>query len=355
MMEIGTIFNYQGFSEFSGIDINVGWSISAGKLISPADTNKPLQFNYASALWEWKKTVVCNKKSLRLYSYMTALNFYGEFYINSENKLCSYFSYGSTTSVSTLPIGFNNGDLLEFSLLKSGWSLIFSVKNLTTNQVVNLDASNVIHATHKLRLITSEVTEVSSYKLESSQEQGGTIAVGDSITYGNSATTEANGWVRIANFMTEAGGGDRSADAVLLIPEIVNHIKPSRVIYAMGTNDGDINVWKANLVFFQNKMRVNRITFIPCAPYANNNKSMQPFKDYIIANYDVYFDFFELTKQDGNTNIKSNYDSGDGVHPNNFGHLEIGNFLLNNQFYNYFEDFSNNFLINLYHSILTSA
>jgi len=338
-MEIGTILNYQEFTDLSGTDVNAGWSVNNNKLIGPADTTKYLQFNYVSGLWLWKKTIVSNKKTLKLFIYNTAGNFTGDFYINSQNKLCSHFSYDNTTNTSSEVLTYNNGDILEFSLLKNGRLLTFSVKNLNTNQIVSLNASNVAISIHKLRLITSEVTEISSYKLESSQTTGGTLVVGDSITQGSNATSDNQSWVFIANWERDCGPGDKSPDALLLIPEILNIIKPIRVIYAMGTNDTIIDNWKNAVVKFSKVMNANRITFIPVCPYANNVRSMQSYFDYITSNFKVYFDFYTVTKQSNSTSLKPEYNSGDNVHLNNAGHAAVGNYVLQNNFYEYFKSF----------------
>lgn len=343
-MEIGIIKNYISFSNFSETDMNSGWSIANNKLIGPADTSKPLQFKYVSGLWKWKKTIVTNKKSLKAFIYNTAGNFTGEFYINSQNKLCSFFSYDNSTNISSDALAYSDGDNLEFTINKDGWDLTFAVKNLSTNQTVSMNAGNVAISIHKLRLITSEVTEILSYKLESSQLKGGTWVVGDSITYGSAAASALLSWVGITGWNRVCGPGDRSSDALLLLEEILTYIKPERIIYAMGTNDSSIETWKSAVSQYQQTMNANKITFIPVCPYANNIRSMQPFRDYIVANFSVYFDFYTVTKADNSTNLNPAYDSGDHVHPNTSGHSAIGNFTINSPNYNYFKNFTDDTL-----------
>ncbi|QWA38878.1 SGNH/GDSL hydrolase family protein [Chryseobacterium sp. ZHDP1] len=343
-MEIGIIKNYSSFSNLSETDISAGWSIINNKLVSPADITKPLQFKYVSGLWQWKRTIVSNKKSLKLFINNTAGNYTGEFYINTQNKLCSSFSYDSSLRVSTDAISYNAGDLLEFSILKNAWSTFFAVKNLSTNQTVTLDASNVVFAIHKLKLITSEVTEISSYKFESSQPVGGTYVVGDSITNGSAATTPELSWVGLTGWNRLCGPGDRSADAILLLEEILNYVKPDRIVYAMGTNDPNIDVWKNAVQQFKQVLNAGRITFIPICPYANGVKSMEAFQQYIVGNFSIYFDFYSVTKAQGSTILNPLYDSGDHVHPNNPGHSAIGNYTINSPHYNYFKNFADDTL-----------
>lgn len=339
-MEIGTIINILTFEDLSDTDINQGWGITSGKLVSPANISQPLQFSYVSALWKWKKVIVSNKKTIKLFINNLAGNYTGDFYINENNKLCSHFSYNNSVHTSVESVNITDGDLLEFTLHKDGWNTIFSVKNMTTNVTVSLDASNVVFATHKLRIITSEVTQITSYKLESSQLVGGDVAVGDSITYGDAAESSSTSWVGIAGFDRVCGPGDRSTEAIALLPEIMNFVKPKRIIYAMGTNDQDISTWKNALQIFKNRMKSNRITFIPVCPYANNIRDMSVFRNYVISSFQVYFDFYTLTKSNSGTGIKTEYNSGDGVHPSQLGHTTIGDYVLGNEFYDYYENFS---------------
>lgn len=340
-MEIGTILNYQAFNNLSNTDINLGWSVGNNKLVSPADISKPLQFKYTTGLRKWKKTIVANKKTLKLYIYNTAENFRGEFYIDSNNKLCGFFSYDNSTSVSADSIGYTNGDLLEFTVERINRQSTFSVKNKTTNQIVSVVTNNIAYSIHKLRLICSEVTEISSYVKESSAEfEPETVVVGDSITDGSSSTTENGSWVNIAGFMALCGPGDRSTDAILLFDEILTVVKPKRIIYAMGTNDVQISNWKNGLSLFEQKMNANKITFIPVCPYANSTRSMQPYFDYVTGKYSIYFDFYTITKQNNSTDLKPEYNAGDNVHLNDAGHLQVGNYCLSSQYYDYFKDFS---------------
>lgn len=343
-MEIGIITNITSFQNLNETDTNTGWSVSGGKLVSPADITKPIQFSHVSGLWMWNRKIISDKKTLKLFFYNTAGNFTTDFYINDQNKLCSHFSYDNTTRTSTDILGYTSGDLLEFSIIKNGRTITFSVKNLNTNQIVNLNASNVAISIHKLRLITSEVTEISTYKFESSQTTGGTLVVGDSITYGSNATAENLSWVSIANWERDCGPGDKSPDALLLIPEILNFIKPIRVVYAMGTNDTIIDNWKNALVQYGKVMNANRITFIPVCPYANTSRSMQAYYDHIIANYSIFFDFYTTTKVASGTNLKPEYNSGDNVHLNNAGHAAVGNFILSSPYYEYYKNFEDNTL-----------
>lgn len=340
-MEIGLILNYQGFTDLSKTDINTGWSVSNNKIVSPADVSKPLQFSYVSGLKKWKKTVVANKKTLKLYIYNTAENFRAEFYINANNKLCGFFSFDNSTSISADSLIYNDGDLLEFSINKVNRESTFTVKNLNTNQIISLATNNVAYAIHKLRLLCAEVTEISSYVKESTvQFEPATVVIGDSITDGSAATSDAGEWVNIAGFTAICGPGDRSNDALLLFNEILNVVKPKRVIYAMGTNDVTIDNWKSALTQFEQKMNSNKITFIPVCPYANGIRSMQPYYDYIVSKYNIYFDFYTTTKQSNSTALKTEFNSGDNVHLNDAGHLAVGNYVLTNQYYDYFKSFS---------------
>lgn len=333
MAAIGTIYSKSDFIDLIDFDLKGNWGISSGKLISSGGSSI-LQYRYASALddFTWKIRTNTAALNVQLYGIRSGNNIRTTFTVESGKAKWNY-AYNNTSGLSSSSISIGPSDILEYQITKNQWTVSFTVKNITTGAETTV-AAPIAVTIHKLRLWSASAIEVTSLIKTSEQEfQPLNLLVGDSIAYGSSATTSNLRWGTIAAFQIEGSPGDTSSDALELVYEIRNIIKPKRVIYAFGTNDLDIEVWKTNLQAFKSLISQRNIVFIPITPYANSNRDMTTYQTYIAANFSKYFDLFSVTKQSGNSNMKTEYNSGDNVHPNTAGHQAIGNYVLASPYY----------------------
>jgi len=335
MAAIGTIYNKSNFTDLSDFDTKGNWELSAGKIISSGG-NSVLQDKRASALDEFQLKVRTTSKFLNIQTYgiKAENNIRATFSIENGHAKWQ-FAYDNSSGTSSASIIIDNGDILEFVITKTQWTVNFQIKNITKNIACDVVATVAITA-HKLRFFASAAVDIISIEKTSNQEfEPLNLLVGDSISYGSSASIPANRWGSIAGFSVEGSAGDTSVEALELLYEVTNIIKPKRVIYAMGTNDLDIEAWKTNLQEFKNYINQRNIVFIPITPYANSIRNMTAYQTYIAANFTKYFDLFSVTKQAGNSNLKTEYNSGDNVHPNNAGHQAIGEYVLASPYYTF--------------------
>ncbi|CEJ71250.1 hypothetical protein BN1195_03595 [Chryseobacterium oranimense G311] len=335
MATIGTIYNKNNFTDLSDFDTKGNWELSAGKIIS-SGSNSVLQYKRASALDEFQIKVRTTSKFLNIQTYGIKAENNIKTTFSIENGRAKWeFAYDNTSGTSPAAIIIDNGDILEFIITKTQWTVNFQVKNITKNTACDVAAPVAITA-HKLRFFASSAVDIISIQKTSNQEfQPLNLLVGDSIAYGSSASIPGNRWGTIAVFSVEGSAGDTSSEALELLYEIINIIRPKRVIYGMGTNDLNIDNWKANLQQFKTIVEQRNIVFIPITPYANSVRNMTAYQAYIAGNFSKFFDLFSVTKQSGNSNMKPEYNSGDNIHPNNAGHLAIGNYVLNSPYYEY--------------------
>ena len=335
MAEIGTIYNKSNFTDLSDFDTKGNWELLSGKIISTG-SNSVLQYKRASALDEFQVKVRTTSKFLNIQTYGIKVENNIRTTFSIENGQAKWeFAYDNSSGTSTSAIIIDNGDILEFIITKTQWSVNFQVKNITKNTTCNVAAPVAITA-HKLRFFASSEVDIISIQKTSNQEfQPLNLLVGDSIAYGSSASIPVNRWGTIAGFSVEGSAGDTSSEALELLYEITNIIRPKRVIYGMGTNDLNIDNWKANLQQFKTIVEQRNIVFIPITPYANSVRNMTAYQTYITANFTKYFDLFSITKQSGNSNLKTEYNSGDNVHPNNAGHQAIANYVLGSPNYTF--------------------
>lgn len=262
MSAIGTILQRETFLDLSDFDIKGNWEVSAGTLLSPGSSSV-LQYKYASALdeFQWKIRTDSPNLIVQLYGIRAVNNIRTAFSVSNGRAAWS-FAYNNTNGTSETSIVIDTSDVLEYIITKTQWTVSFEVKNITknTSSFVLIPATSTAITAHKVQFYSP--TQARIHRLEKTSEQlfqPLNLLVGDSITYGSSATIPANRWGAIAGFQIEGSAGDTSVEALELLYEIINIIKPKRVIYAMGTNDLNLNVWKDNLQLFKKKINQKSI------------------------------------------------------------------------------------------------
>jgi lysophospholipase L1-like esterase len=118
-----------------------------------------------------------------------------------------------------------------------------------------------------------------------------------------------------------------TSDAISILPEILAH-QPTTVILKMGGNDVQFGhppgQWQTDYTNLVTQLRSNGIIAKHCLPIPRRNLDLTPLKDFILTNYpagDVIDTWTPLLM--GTFSLSTNYDSGDGVHPNDAGHAVI--------------------------------
>lgn len=336
MAIIGEILKRTNFENLVDFDLKAGWDVVSGKIVCNGN-NDILQYKYTSMLdkFTWKIKTNSSALNIQFFGIRSANNIRTT--LSLENGKAKWaFAYNSTTGISAQTIAIDQGDILEYVFTKDEWNYTFTVNNITKGTSSSVATSSITLTAHKLRLWSSSPLEITSLEKTSNQEFApNNLLLGDSISYGSSATTSANRWGQLAGFQIEGSTGDTSVEGLELLYEVTNIIKPKRVIYAFATNDLNIEVWKTNLMDTKARLEQRNIVFIPITPYANSTRDLSAFQAFIQGNFTKYFDVFSITKQSGNTNMKTEYNSGDGIHPNNLGHHDISQYVLSSPYYNF--------------------
>ncbi len=334
-MEIGTIYTQNNWQNLNDFTISNNWSLDSGKL-KTTGSNGILQYKHASALEQFKWKIRTNSATLviKLAGAKSANNINTIFSL-VNGKAQFTLTYDGTNSVSNNSIIIENGDILEYIIERNIGLATFTVKNITknTSTAVNVTTAFVISY---IQFYSNTACEIQLLEKSSMMQFSPmNLVVGDSITRGSDANPLTNRWVTKVGFLALSSPGDTSTEALLLLHEIFNIIKPKRIIFAFGTNDLNIDLWKSNMQLFRSKISQKNIVFIPITPYANSTRDMTSYKNYVSTTFDKYFDVFSVTKVSLGPNMKSEYNSGDGVHYNNIGHAAIADHILTSQFYTF--------------------
>src|SRR5262249_9204379 len=118
-----------------------------------------------------------------------------------------------------------------------------------------------------------------------------------------------------------------TSDALSSLPEVLVQ-QPDTAILMIGGNDVQFGVsasqWQAQYSNFVAQLQANGVHVKHCV-LPRNNADLRPLRDWIASSYstndviDTWTPFLSGTSQ-----LKSIYDSGDGLHPNDAGHLLLG-------------------------------
>lgn len=158
------------------------------------------------------------------------------------------------------------------------------------------------------------------------------IILGNSITYGQSATTQAQRYADLVvnkNYnIVSGGGGDVTQDVVNRLPEI-KLLHPKYALIMIGGNDVFFNytssTWQTNLKNIRDSLVSYGIIPIHLYPTARTIVDERPLRNFLDTcskfSTDKKIDLFTATLKSGtNYALATEYDSGDGVHPSNAGH-----------------------------------
>ncbi len=165
------------------------------------------------------------------------------------------------------------------------------------------------------------------------------IFIGNSITYGQGVSDVNGRYPKVAfkdnpvQASINSGGADATGEVILKVPEIVSYSNGT-VFLMLGANDLLYSVptltWQANYAAIVNAIHASGKGVIHLTPTPRITPSVLPLRTWLYATYpnDSIIDTYTLLK--GATNIlHADYNSGDGVHPNQIGQTALGNFIAN--------------------------
>ena len=233
------------------------------------------------------------------------------------------------------------GNVVDCSLTRSGWTLTAAATNRANGQtsITSIDFSDAAG------LLAPTISRVCFYPLVGTvyfddltfainhRKPARFEVVGASISDGYNASSYSNGYVRVLQtnypqvICNDSGSSNTMTNSLSTLPEILAH-QPTTVLLMMGGNDLQFGYppgqWQSAYTNLVSQLRSNSIIVKHCLPTPRTNVDLTPLKDFILTNYpmgDVIDTWTPLLM--GASLLNSNYDSGDGVHPNNAGHALI--------------------------------
>ncbi len=229
------------------------------------------------------------------------------------------------------------GDTLKVGLRRSGYSYYGYTINVTqgwtsdTNIIVNdLSGTHVPLNSHNVCLNHVDgawgVVDVKYYDIVSQANQ--IMVVGNSITLGQDASTIDNRWASLLPYAStqiySGGGGDVTESVVKRLGQIIA-LEPRYVYMMIGGNDilytYDTSVWRGNYRTIRNTLSAEGIKLVHLLPTPRTVTNELPLKEWIESEYtgvDSIIDTYTPLLGSG-TSLAAEYDSGDGVHPNDAG------------------------------------
>lgn len=341
------------------------YTISGGKLTFPVANGSMFQYTKQIAydqatLMEncfQKATIICNSvdfaygvgigwRSIGSQGFPWSVYGFHNFNTFSANKgkvgivTPNYGELYSTTAVNNPSVG----DTIDYTFLRRGINYTMTIYNRNKNLNLSYEFVTYPTATPFVAHVVSvpvinwmgggfSVLNWSYYLVKPRDPQF--IILGNSITYGQSATTVDERYASlIVNKpynIVSGGGGDVTQAVVDRLPEI-KLLHPKYALIMIGGNDVYFSysptTWKNNLKTIRDSLVAFGITPIHLYPTARTIVDERPLRNFIDTcssfSTDKKIDLFSLTLKSGtNYALADEYNSGDGVHPSNAGHAAI--------------------------------
>lgn len=344
---IGILFNRTSFTDFSGLETNGGFVVSGGKLV----TSGSIGSNYtrlatASALDSYKATLKSKMTASDPANYGLALQIMSinpsvdnslYFYVFARGgdygKLVIYDGYSAVSRTGPALPGFGLNIDVTYEVEKTSTEYIFkaSTSSGAVQMVVPIlytsAPTDISNNTFKLAVtgVDASTFEIAQFKFESAMNRGGNWAIGDSITAGFNAGSAQARWATRSNIRIQAGPGDKTAEVLARLPEIINFAQPEKVFLMIGTNNANDSTYHTQLASIVSQLETASIEVVVMTPPARSGADMSGYRDYIAATYPAkYLDVYAITKAPGSSNLKNEFNT-DGTHPNSKGNLAISN------------------------------
>jgi lysophospholipase L1-like esterase len=263
-------------------------------------------------------------------------------------QLLEFNGVDQTLVDSGAPMSLSAGDILDCSLTRSAWTMTATASNRANAQV----SSVAIEFSDSANLIAPTISRVCFYPLGGNvylddlsfsinhRKPARFIVIGASISDGYNASSAARRYISViqSNF-TETVCNDSSSynttsNAVSILPEILAH-EPGTAIVKIGSNDLTFGYptdqWQSQYSNLVAQLEAAGVRVKHCFPTPHNNTDERPLKTWISAHYassNIIDTFTPLVS--GSFGLKSAYNSGDGVHPNDAGHRLLGQIIRTN-------------------------
>jgi hypothetical protein len=254
-LRLGTIYHKSAWMDLSDFTEIGKFYVADGKIISPPGNNGILKLNWFTGLEEYDLSVdyrsINGQKSTfglpvgftSVNSTSTDIGHYAYFYESTRQILAhSLHTNADTVSERQLP-AYSAGDRMRLLIACKQQSYKFTVFNLTQNTSAvfdfnvpyDLKAVNqyFIHNTAQVAIMGNNEGasyEITDINYSSKQKLGGALAVGTSLTVGFNSSTKNHlaRWANLIGAQVNAGVGDKSAEVILRLPEIIR-LKPKTV------------------------------------------------------------------------------------------------------------------------------
>ena len=238
------------------------------------------------------------------------------------------------------------GDVVDCWLTRSGWTLTATASNRANAQVST--TATVFSDLVTPRLQAPTISRMCFYPLEGTvyldnlsfvinrRKPARCIVVGDSISEGYDATNYANCYVNVvrSNFTqavcNDSASYNTTSNSLSVLPEILAH-QPATAILMIGGNDLHFgyptNQWQGNYSNLAAQLQAKGVKVKHCLPTPRSVVDLRPLKAWISSHYpaqDIIDTWTPLVS--GNYNLDPAYDNydSDHAHPNDVGHLLIG-------------------------------
>ena len=244
------------------------------------------------------------------------------------------------------------GDWVDCWLTRSGWTISATASNRANGQVstTSLEFSDFVNPP----LVAPTISRVCLYPLQGTvyvdnlsfsinrRKPARFVVIGDSISEGYDATNYANTYVSViqSNFTqavcNESSSYNTTDNAVSILPELLA-LQPDTAILMIGANDLQFSYppaqWQDNYSNLVAQLQANGVKVKHCLPTPRSIVDLRPLKTWISANYpaqDIIDTWTPLVT--GTHDLKPAYESydNDHVHPNDAGHLVLGQIIRTN-------------------------
>ena len=240
------------------------------------------------------------------------------------------------------------GDVIDCSLTRSAWTITATASNranaqISTSKVVFSDPANLIAPT---------ISRICFYPLGGAvyvdnisfainhRRPARFIVIGASASDGYNATTAARTYVSVvqSNFFeavcNDSSSFNTTTNSISILPEILAH-RPSTAILMIGGNDLAFGYppsqWQTQYSNLVAQLQASGVAIKHTFQTPRNSVDLTPLKNWVLAHYppgdiiDTWAPFVTNAYS-----LKPIYDSGDGIHPNDVGHLLLGQIIRTN-------------------------
>lgn len=231
-------------------------------------------------------------------------------------------------------------DRNQYTWTVSAYNLTTGSAPVSTSIVSSFDSGvgNTLNTVGKIYIVSSGgIQDLSYLKYSSTAKKNVKCAfVGDSITAGYDATTINNAYANIVantgsrTYTLLACSASKTNEVLQCMNELLL-VNPEYVSLMIGGNDVALGVaeatYKANYISIVNQLKARGIKIIHCLASPRNafnmNAVLNPFIQTFTSDRVVIGTYFNLKALSG-TGLNSVFNSGDNTHPNNAGHLCMG-------------------------------